>query len=313
MFQVFLFVCAAVAAAASHHAGVECLEHQMQGVVEPELGCPLNLCPPYTHCVVWGVGTFASPPVSAPPLPPFRTCSNGIGSVKNLEWVSDCSTPFLSPADLRASLAGNSLLIRGDSLLRHVFLRLVAHVRDEPTLVDPWFHEDALYSFNNTHDMLTLQGLTGGMRLVNGPTFVAAFQWDPMVKAVPRAHPFLPQWTLLVSAPIYWVKTDGIEELKALVASGAMVATTPSLGENNTVIRNSWVQDHTDGSFLPLDELATTGVFQRVDTKHYQCQSISSAATQTSGALKHPPSWDCSDPFNLNVVMMVVHRLRQIN
>ena len=202
MFRAFLFVCAAAAAAASPHAGVECLEHQKRGVVEPETGCPLHLCPPYPHCRIWGVGTFAAPPVSAPPLPPPRGCSNGVGSLKNLEWVSNCGTPFLSPADLRASLAGSSLLIQFDSLLRHVFLRLVAHVRDEPTVIDPWFHEDALYSFNETHDRLTLQGLTGGLRLVNSPTFVAAFQWDPTVKAVPRPPPFSPQWTLRVSAPI---------------------------------------------------------------------------------------------------------------
>ena len=85
MFRAFLLVCAAVASTASHHAGVECLEHQFQGVIKPELGCPLPLCPPYPHCRVWGVGTFAAPPVSAPPLPAFRNCSNGNGSFKNLE------------------------------------------------------------------------------------------------------------------------------------------------------------------------------------------------------------------------------------
>ena len=195
-------------------------------------------------------------------------------------------------------------------MLRQVFMRLVAQVRNESTVIDPWFHEDALYSFNETHDMLTLQKLTGGLRLVNSPTFVAAFQWDPVVKNAPWAHPFSPQWTLRVSAPFYWVDTDGIEKLKALVVSGAMVATTPSVGGSNTSTRNAWVRDRAGGSYLPLDEMATTGIFQRVDEHHYQCTSMSPAGTQTDGTVKHPPSWDCSDPFNLNAVMMVVHRLR---
>lgn len=159
--------------------------------------------------------------------------------------------------------------------------------------------------------MLTIQGLKGGLQLVNNPTFVATYQWDPTVRAVPCTHPNLMKWTLRVSAPIYWVTTEGIEELRALVESGAMVATTPYLGVQSTNIRNLWVKKHTNGSFLPLNEMAKSGVFTRVDNQHYQCSSLTPTGQQTNGTFKHTPSWDCSDPFNLNAVMMLVDRLRR--
>ena len=60
--------------------------------------------------------------------------------------------PFLTSAQATAALHQTRVVVAGDSLLRQLFMRLVAHLRGFPDVVEHYFHADALYASNGTHD-----------------------------------------------------------------------------------------------------------------------------------------------------------------
>ena len=67
---------------------------------------------------------------------------------------------WLSMSETFHCLSGRVLIIEGDSLARQVFLRLIWWLRDIPLLVEHFFHQHAVYTFNLTHDELSIVGNT---------------------------------------------------------------------------------------------------------------------------------------------------------
>lgn len=65
---------------------------------------------------------------------------------------------WLNFAESLQCLSGRVLIIEGDSLARQVFLRYIWWLRELPVLVEHFFHQHAIYTFNRTHDALHVVG-----------------------------------------------------------------------------------------------------------------------------------------------------------
>lgn len=73
------------------------------------------------------------------------------------EFPGRCQLHYFTPAEAFALLAGRALVFAGDSMVRQLFLRLVALLRGTPVAQDRVFHGDAVYLRNATHDYLYVQ------------------------------------------------------------------------------------------------------------------------------------------------------------
>lgn len=61
-------------------------------------------------------------------------------------------------------------------MIRQAFLRLVWHIRGIENVIEHFFHCNAFYAFNKTHDHFGLRTTFNG--IVENPMFVVDFIWD---------------------------------------------------------------------------------------------------------------------------------------
>ena len=121
--------------------------------------CPATgVCLPNSSCVLWRLGEFAPSP-SQLPMPPPCTAVDTAGTFDAAgAWVpapgGPCTPTVFSPAQAYAVLRGRHVAFGGDSLMRQLFIRLVAHLRGFSAAADRAFHVPALYRRNATHDSL---------------------------------------------------------------------------------------------------------------------------------------------------------------
>ena len=62
-------------------------------------------------------------------------------------------------------------------MIRQLFLRLVWHIRGIENIVEHFFHCNAFYTYNATHDYFGLRRTSDRNQILN-PIFVADFIWD---------------------------------------------------------------------------------------------------------------------------------------
>ena len=62
-------------------------------------------------------------------------------------------------------------------MVRQLFNRLVWHSRDYDMVVEHAFRCDAVYTFNSSHDMLSIGSTGQYLETVVAPTFIAKFYW----------------------------------------------------------------------------------------------------------------------------------------
>ena len=74
-------------------------------------------------------------------------------------------------------LAGRALVFEGDSTVRQLFLRLIWWLRGVPQLVEHYFHQGAIYVFNETHDELRPVGRSLSQWWKTGTREQAAETW----------------------------------------------------------------------------------------------------------------------------------------
>eukprot|EP01036_Dinobryon_divergens_P029351 gene29351-38430_t len=253
--------------------------------------------------------------------------------------------PWLSYYGLKSALEGYHFIFRGDSMMRQIFNRLVFHVRGYDTVIEHFYHLDATYTFNATHDLLAIDydgrshhhdhhthkgdGSSNNSYSVENALFTASFIWDPTLDRGSNSDSLvLPANALLVVGLHYWFPFPaGEKRLLRFNSSQTIFVTTPNLFSDTQIInkkavddRNEWIRINGSGNYIPLDAMAANGAFHmnREDSMHFQCSYLSRqdgwngwmervAVVNNEIQFKAPASGDCRDMVNLNVVMLLVN------
>ena len=87
--------------------------------------------------------------------------------------------PLTSSSHARQLLHGKRILFHGDSVVRQIFMRLIWHLRGFGSIYEHYFHQDAFYMANETHDYFGIQPFSEHDPYVHNSTFLAFFIWEP--------------------------------------------------------------------------------------------------------------------------------------
>lgn len=290
------------------------------------LSCPDgdDVCVP---CMLWRTGTFREATRTLPPLPPLPDGACGAAGTSFLDgsfskeiaqrWTpAECKLEWLSAAELRTALAGRRILFQGDSMLRQVFNAMVAMLRDERQVVDPWYHADATYSFDDgANDLYSCATTEPDQRaaLLPNASFVASFVWDTMLQGASAID--FAAWDAVVASPVHWLEVAALDVLRALDSPKTVYVTTPvstHVGNANVTERNAWIAERAHHA-VPLAEMDAADVFGRdiPDNQHFQCQSLVPMGDAEFKGLEKPPNGDCRDIVNRNAVQGIAQIVRQ--
>jgi len=239
----------------------------------------------------------------APPACP-QPDAPGAFDATTLQWKSGCT--YYKPKEAYDRVKGRHLSFGGDSLVRQLWWRAVAHLRGQPESFDRIFRGGAMYRRNSSHDELHIS-FKGGPPLPDvgplGPEdVVLTFTWAPSHN--PSQRDGL-TWTVPVeellagSTPptvvygiLYWrdpkatLEAD-LPSLEALArrARQLLWLTTPwqpgvSSEDNAAYVRRNvamraWAAETRGVTVLPFDRLADADVKQRLGLRvarvHYGC------------------------------------------
>jgi hypothetical protein len=102
-------------------------------------------------------------------------------------WVpSDtaCQLHSFTPVEAHFALLGLQVVFIGDSIMRQMFQRLIWHLRDLTAIAEHYYHINALYTRNATHDLLAIDPAVPFEQerfSILNPLFKLFFLWSPHV------------------------------------------------------------------------------------------------------------------------------------
>ena len=240
-------------------------------------------------------------------------------------WISkrNCSLPWFTPVEASEILKSRRIVFCGDSMIRQIFLRMIWHLRGLDEIIENYFHSDAYYARNVTHDVFLVSSVepNDDQRIVM-PDFELRFIWDPSVgpsaakiEALLRTE----HQHIVVAGINYWRQDNATAEAVKLsnVTRLARLLWYPTPKAQYTV-RNSFyrIWARRNGGFvLPSDRMAASNVFalNTVDNWHYQCSYLNLWPQANDGRFKTPASGDCRDLFNLNLVNIILGHAHNLN
>jgi len=307
-------------AGAADWRGEECMPSQLLPAAECSVArCGFGSRQP--ACALFARGVFTTPPSASLPALAVGVeslCSYADGELVGSAWTSACNhSSSYTPGELRLLLQGRRLEFSGDSMVRQLFNRLICFLRGQQYCVDPWFHWNASYSLNLTHDAYGAPEEEGASSpRVDAPLFEARFVWDPEwshngSSAGAGGAPL----TLRIGSPMYWVHHEAARVIDALLAAPAALAlSTPPHGADEAAhrARNAHLAKHARGRYLPLAEMAAAAEWGRLSEVHFQCQALSPVSTAAGEVGEVGDGSDgCFDAVNLNAVFMLADWLRR--
>ena len=329
----------------NHYLGIECHENSsfiLQNVSKFIPHVPFqyqNLSTGVEHCMIWKSGTFfyalSNHYIHHNVDQSYSQNESRITSYStnftfvNETWanpyaisVNDSTSiiPWLSFNQLRHHLNGFHFVFQGDSMVRQIFLRMIWHIRGLDIIIEQSFHRDAYYTFNASHDMLSIG--VGERESVYEPTFTAEFIWDPVLENTTTFELYVNSTNVVyVVSLLYWeLRYYRGEILEKFRSPHTLFVSIPSYGNHKiaTMVinyRNGWFRNQ--GLYLPLAEMAETQVFLRnkEDGMHFQCSSPDGPVkvVKDEPTFKAPSNKDCRDMINLNLVMILAHYTTQLS
>lgn len=237
------------------------------------------------------------------------------GHFENGRWEKQgCEIDEPSIFEFRKMLTGRSIIFRGNSLVRQIFLRLVWYLRGTENIIERYFHFNAAYVTNGTHDSLMIDSLydasTSG--IIN-PTFIAQYVWNDE-RFVSHEDSRV---DLSVVGYSYYDNnsTDTIARMSSSNKTTTMLITMPRTHFNPEELKkvNDWIElNH--AYYLPMSQLFMTHAFgrNRRDSLHFQCGFLAQIDENVTYAYKTPANGDCRDLMNLNMVFLVGRYLNSL-
>lgn len=240
---------------------------------------------------------------------------NGIWSTK------ECDFPVQHGHDFRNRLSGRHIILIGNSIIRQVFNRLVWHCREIDEVIEHFYHTDAFYVFNSTHDYFGIGGTYSSSTcdLLN-PIFIADYKWDNTGSYLQNPDKVDADLRVIGTTYFNFVAAKVIDQMKNISNSSTLFLTMPivewkprrkNVVHGNLSEINSWIESE-NIYYLPLSEMANTLVFRKnvLDDLHFQCSFMTLSHKQVDYNIKMPANGDCRDIINLNIVMMLAYHLQ---
>ena len=299
---------------------------------------PMSICQhKFTlQCALWetGVFRFNSEQLEMHDILPIAPSGSVFlhGQFYQGRWSSPdhaWTIPWFTSARSRGLLHNKRFVFHGVSMIRQIFLRLIWHCRGHETIIEHYFHSDAFYVSNITHDALVIERYKNDQTIVSNASFVAVFYWDHLGELFNIANPggFL-DYDIRVSAMGYLVSHNasyGLPMLQSLYSfpNTIYVALPPVSNFNPALLLSfkEWVISN-NKTHIPLDDMHSANVFQRnsEDNLHFQCgfsmsvfdPDINLPLKENKNPIKTPPSGDCRDWMNFNVIMMLFQHVTNI-
>ena len=296
-----------------------------------EKGCPLKgACGVgiSDSCVLWKRGLFVYPPGWLDPALPSPRCAaacDAPGSFQGVHWTpSDASCELASFNAWQAGVAlrGRKVVFAGDSLLRQLFQRSVAHLRGLTVVAQPFvLHQDLAYAKNSSADALcTDSARCDALLAERGPaadSTALRFRWMPTnldpERLAEEGDVDVVVVGLLFHLPanntLEWLLPK-LDDLAARVPRLFWV-TTPntrvgySSAESDHRARNevmrAWAARTPNARILALDKLREDGRFLEQDGPHFECKVD----------VKRPPEQqklcgDSHDVVNLSLLQLLL-------
>lgn len=144
-------------------------------------------------------------------------------------YEDNCNLKIYNPIEANHILQKSVVVFIGDSMLRQLFLRMIWHLRDFEEIVEHYFHANAIYVRNNTHDHLYLtikpavtifeEFTARPFQEIVNPTMIFIFMWDPRMERLPMLQTTLKAPSLrsfqkvVVSGVHYWYKQNTTADL----------------------------------------------------------------------------------------------------
>jgi hypothetical protein len=319
------------------YTGLECYESS----IYPAEECPFTgMCLPGSTCTRWRTGSYSiDDEVLKSSGGELRDCPCGAdcdGKFVLGHWTPEdpsCPPLWLSPSELRQRFRGRRTVFYGDSLVRQVFQRTLAHLRGFNVLVEHFFHGRAAYAMNGTHDVLSLDlDPRKAVDELLGPKQVdIEFRWSPkLLPSRAELDAYRPQ--IVILALNVHITKDRFKELKvgehmSVLVNGSeylehVVWLTTANSRGNYSWRNaemrSWAAEvkgrtNVSVSLVGMDKLAEQSPWGRNkggNDVHFQCSFLDMHPQPIKeDAMMYPDSVDCRDWFNLNVVNLIMGRL----
>lgn len=331
-------------------AGVEC--HS----ISPSSVCPMpHACCCNSTCIMWKRGelrhlpTFSSAADLATarlqlPAPchirNFMQASKSFFLNDTWTYAQHCSMTSYTPLETDLLLRGHSIVFYGDSLLRQLFNRLVWHLRGIDEVIEQYYHANAFYARNTTHDFLYIgpddhMGTKHRLfslkakNLVDNPTLELIYIWEPRLEDPDHADTHL-EWAkedfrnfTLVMGLNHWFAEDDFQTKLVLPQIerfqnptkyphlNFMWYPTPS---NTYWQRNQFFQKFVNGSkswILPTELMANASTYlhNRGDYIHYQCgfNVKFPSPIENMDRFNIPESRDCRDMFEFNIMQVMLN------
>lgn len=331
----------AVATTTRFH-GVDCKPHDVYPANATLCAAVPGHCLPgnVPECAFWTRGEFRPPlqprPVSVPH--PHALCDSALydGSWGNASahhsaplnaaalWTPAVCELYMPSADeMLHIMQTRRIVFFGDSMARQLFLRLVAHMRGQPAVIDSHFHENAVYTVTPHGDTVAVLG-TNTSAMALGPSAAAVFVWSATPDNVlSKLEPLHPDVVIFLSS--YWrhdVYYDVVHPLAQLRADtfylntphrafeGA-VADARGTRPSGLVTRRNYEMYRVLAGvrpnlvYVPVSDIVRASPHAQVDGSHFQCQNMRHFRSAVTAHVKQPPNGDCRDLTNLSLLRVV--------
>lgn len=339
--NIFLF--SAVRSEVGVFDGIECHQNSLY----PASTCPLSgLCCCNSTCVAWKRGKLnLYPNETIPAIMPKCDTYDMDGVFFHGLWQysnESCKLRAYSTSQAHQLLSGHQVTFAGDSAIRQLFLRLVWHLRGIETIAEHYFHQNACYFSNSTHDVFLIGGraVLDANEMIIGATVKLIYVWSAYVGPQSRLiNSFQGVETGITKIVVFGVNhwdpdgEDGTdytfqrtsEEIEPITQTARFILyATPELNElsgdcftvptkytfKNKFFRD-WMTRH-GNLVIPVDKMERTHVFKRntEDNLHYQCSFLApSHQVIRLDEFKMPSTSDCRDLFNFNILQIIMNMI----
>jgi hypothetical protein len=322
-----------------YYTGLECYKQSLY----PAKECPyMGMCLPGSTCTTWRYGAYNLDYATSDPQTKLTGCSCGAdcaGRYVRERWTPHlvkCPGVWLSPRQMLDRFRGRRMVLSGDSLVRQVFLRIVAHLRGLDAIVEHPFKAHATFLMNMTHDVLTLHDEFGTRRTegyLTGARHVDIQYWRspsglPSRGGLDASHAQIAVMAINLNCTEDCFKERNVpEQMDALLkdshhlehivwltTAGRHGKWRKDYSQGNAAMR-TWAaeaQKHTNVTvtIVAVDKLVKQSPWGRNmggDDAHFQCSFLDEhPAIIRKDAMKTPDTVDCRDLLNLNVAQLIM-------
>ncbi|KAJ9448195.1 hypothetical protein DIPPA_03911 [Diplonema papillatum] len=181
-----------------------------------------------------------------------------------------CSLHMFSRNDILSLLKGKRVLFTGDSMMRQMYIRLIAFLRGETVIGEHYYHTDSYYAINDDEDVLkVMEGLPKQQLLKSGaPLFEMLYMWDPFPQKFKRSFSAIKPDIHFSSFMYWWKGKDPFSSIDGYLSAIASHAKREGSAYQFYFLTTPWTAPHTFGGVeddrrVPRNEYVASRIADR--------------------------------------------------